>query len=99
MAHSGRMDDEEIRRVREAFEAEAVTGRLGPTDRFPEGRLTESDEGEIRIAVGVEKGKIVLHFGEPTMWVGMTPEQAVEIAGLMIQKARAVTKSPFTISL
>lgn len=95
MAHSGSMDDPVIRRIRE--ELEGV--RLGPTDQHPEGKLSPSDDGEIRIAVGVEKGKIVLHFGEPTMWIGMTPEQATEIAGLMIQKARALSRSPFTVQL
>lgn len=38
---------------------------LGATGEFPEGKLTEVDEGELKFAVGYMKGKVVIDFGTP----------------------------------
>lgn len=53
---------------------------LGPTGRFPEGKLVDHDAGEIQMRVGLKEGKIVMEFGTPTAWVGMTPAQASAMA-------------------
>lgn len=53
---------------------------LGPTNHFPDGPLNPTDEGEIKIAVGVEDGKVVIHFGKPVAWIGFNPQQARELA-------------------
>ena len=99
MAHHGKQDDAALRAMLESLETTDISDRLGPTDRFPEGKLSESDEGELQFAVGVEKGKVVIHFGEPTMWIGLTPQQAADLAASIIQKARTISGSPFTVSL
>jgi hypothetical protein len=75
---SRRMDEAGLAGERNANMASGGT-RSGYTMTGDEDE-SESDEGEIRIAVGVEKGKVVLHFGEPTMWIGMTPQQAADLA-------------------
>ena len=74
---------------------------LGATGEFPRGKLDESDEGEIRIAVSsnVESETVVLAFGKSIEWVGMTPQQAVEIAKCLIRHARQVTREPLTVEL
>ena len=67
---------------------------LGPTGQFPEGKLTDSDEGEIRIGITHMNGKVVIDFGKPTAWIGFTAEQADGIAELLkkhADKIRAVT--------
>lgn len=53
---------------------------LGATGQFPEGKLTETDEGEIRIAVGVHSGKVVVNFGKPVAWFALDSKQARELA-------------------
>jgi len=65
---------------------------LGATGKHPEGRLTPDDEGEIQFAVGHDKArrKIVLDFGTPVAWVGMTPAQAVDLAKCLKWHARNV---------
>lgn len=63
----------------------AFRGALGD---HPEGKLTKSDEGAIQFAVGVKDGKVVLDFGTPVAWVGMNPQQAADLASLMLSKAR-----------
>jgi hypothetical protein len=63
---------------------------LGPTGRFPDGKLTEADEGETRFQIGVVKGKVVLNFGGPTHALGFTPEQAIGLADLLRKHAKSL---------
>jgi len=65
----------------------ALKPQLGPTGRFPGGKLVDSDEGEIRLAVGTKGGKVVLDLGAPTAWVGFDPEQARDLAQLFVKHA------------
>ena len=61
--------------------------KVGPTGQFPEGKLNEDDEGEIRIAIGHQDGKVVIDFGKPVAWLGFTPSQARGIAETLINHA------------
>jgi hypothetical protein len=62
-------------------------GALGD---FPDGKLTKTDEGAIQFAVGEKDGKVVLDFGTPVIWVGMSPQQAADLASLILKRAREV---------
>lgn len=62
--------------------------RLGPTGRFPEGRFHQTDDGELAIAIGVSRRKVVVEFGTATKWIAFGPAQARELAGLLIENAR-----------
>jgi hypothetical protein len=62
--------------------------KLGATGQFPEGKITEEDEGEIRIAIGHQPGKVIMDFGEkPIKWIGFNPVQTRQIAILLIEHA------------
>ena len=61
---------------------------MGATGEFPDGKLTKSDDGALHFAVGHTDGKVVIDFGTPTAWVGMEPEQAVELAECLLSHAR-----------
>lgn len=61
--------------------------QLGPTGKFPDGKLTENDEGELLFAIGAIKGKVVLNFGTPIASAGFSPEQAKEIGQALIRRA------------
>lgn len=65
----------------------AKPGELGATGDFPEGKLTPTDEGEIKLRVGSAKGKVIVDFGTKVLWVGMTAAEAREFGELMIRKA------------
>ena len=65
---------------------------LGPTGQFPEGQLNPTDEGEIKIAIGVERDRIVIHFGKPISWIGFNPKQAREIAEMIRKQSYKVGK-------
>jgi len=55
---------------------------------YPNGRLNPSDEGALACMIGNENGKVVMQFASPTAWIGFTPEQAMDIAQLLITHAR-----------
>lgn len=99
MAHHGddtgafkTMREEMLRRLANAGSPAEMEQLLGPTGQFPEGKLNENDEGEIRIAVGHQNGKVVIDFGKPIAWIGFSAGQARELAGAIIQHAEQVEK-------
>lgn len=66
----------------------------------PDGKLTEQDEGAISMAVTAMGEKVVLAFGEPTAWMGMTGDQAAELGALLIKRAKeAGLTKPVTLEL
>lgn len=81
---------------RDALLKQHLNDNLGPTGKYPEGKISERDEGEIAFAVGVEQGKIALNFGKPIAFIAFTPEQAMEIARLIRNKAKRLLKSEFS---
>lgn len=80
---------------KEALLKQHLNDNLGATGKYPEGKLRDRDEGEIAFAVGAEQGKVVLNFGKPVAWIGFTPEQAMEIARLIRNKAKRMLRSEF----
>ena len=67
-----------------------MTTKLGPTGRFPQGKLNPTDEGELTFAVGVENGKVGIAFGAPVAWLAMEPDQALALAEDIIGYAMAI---------
>lgn len=63
---------------------------LGPTGEFPEGRLTEKDEGEITIMIATVKDKIIIEFGTPIVWIGMNRDQATAFGKMLVKKANKI---------
>lgn len=87
MHHSSERDEEMNRRMNQIPEP---LPQLGATGNFPQGKLTEHDEGEIRLAVGVSGGKVVINFGKPTAWIGMDAKQARQLAESLRQHSYKV---------
>lgn len=75
----------------------ALCTELGATGVFPEGKLSPDDEGGIQFAIGVRDGKVCLDFGKPVSWLGMNPEDALKLAGSLIEKARKAAKNQGSI--
>jgi hypothetical protein len=63
---------------------------LGATGKFPNGKLTDSDEGEIQFQIGSKDGTIIIDFGKPVAWLGVQKEQAIEIAKALCKHAGVV---------
>ena len=60
---------------------------FGATGTFPRGKLHESDEGALRMGVTVKNGTVILAFGTPVAWLGLTPQIARELAATLIERA------------
>lgn len=65
---------------------------IGKTGAYPDGKLNDDDEGEIRILCTNHKGKVVLDFGTSVVWLGFRPPQARSIAAALLKQAEAVEK-------
>lgn len=68
---------------------------------WSDGRIGPSDDGDVAFAVGPHPDKelVCVDFGKPVEWVAMQPQQAIELAQLLIKHARAIAKTPLKIQL
>lgn len=64
-----------------AVSVKANTGLvLGGTGTYSDGRIDETDEGDLRMAVGVREGVLCLDFGKAVSYLGFDPKTAKELA-------------------
>lgn len=75
--------------MRELLNTSSFRGAIGD---FPQGQLTKADEGAIQLAIGEKDGKVVIDFGTPVCWLGMTPQQAADFASTVLKRAREVAR-------
>jgi len=76
--HHGR--DNQSSEIVRAIQEMAKKKELGPTGDYPDGKLTEHDEGGIKIGVTVKDGKVILAFGGSVTWIGLDAKQARQLA-------------------
>lgn len=88
MHNEPQMSEEVLAAIREQI----PEAKLGPTGRFPDGKLTPQDEGELELAVGTLKGKVIMAFGTPIATLGMSPDQARGIARSLMKRATQIEK-------
>lgn len=98
MGHHGSQQDpaisEAIQEIMRGAKAKDDDLKLGATGRFPLGKITSSDEGEIKLAVGAKEGNVIIDFGTQVVWVGFTPTQARLIAESLIERADQLDPLP-----
>lgn len=73
---------------------EELMQQVGATGRFPDGRLTSTDQGEIGFAVTGYHGKVVVNFGKPVASLGMSVQQARDLALLLRKWANKIERTP-----
>lgn len=66
---------------------------FGATGKFPRGKLHESDEGELQLGVTVKQGTVIVAFGKPVAWLGLTPAIARDLAATLIERADEAAKA------
>lgn len=67
---------------------------------YPDGRMNEDDAGAIAMQIGTEQGRVVLRFPKPVAWVGMTGDEAMQLAqDLMRHARRAGITAPVVIRI
>jgi hypothetical protein len=64
------------------------------------GKINDEDHGALCVGVGKEDGCVKLTFPIDVKWATFPPDQAVELAILMIRRAKEIGLSkPFTLEL
>lgn len=99
MAHHSSKPDEEMSDFMKDMLQDLTPATLGPTGLFPEGKLTQEDEGEIMFSIFGKDGKVVIEFGSQVHWVGMTPPQAAAVAEALLKQARKQAKEPIRFNI
>jgi hypothetical protein len=63
--------------------------KFGKTGTFPKGQLNADDEGAIKIGIAYDPvDKVVrIDFGTPVTWLGLPPDEARELANILLKKA------------
>jgi hypothetical protein len=61
--------------------------RPGATGKFSDGKISPDDEGDLRFSLFIQHGRLILDFGKPVAWIGLTADQAKEIGERMIEAA------------
>jgi hypothetical protein len=67
-----------------------MKNELGSTGQFPDGKIDENDEGELRLSIEADSltNQIIIDFGEPVTWVSLSPEEAIDFAEFITKKAK-----------
>lgn len=76
----------------EIYDSLKQKSNFGPTGKFPEGKLTSNDEGELEFGVTEYNQKIVVNFGTPIASLGMSVNQARQLALSLRRYANLVEK-------
>jgi hypothetical protein len=67
-----------------------MNNKFGATGKFPRGSLGPHDEGGLQMGVAHdEHGNVIMNFGKPVAWIAFPPEQAIELAKLILHHAGA----------
>ena len=63
--------------------------QLGATGEFPRGKIDRLDEGQIKFAIAADHktDTVVINFGKKVVWLGMTADEAIDVANSLIAKA------------
>ena len=93
--HSSSDDDGTLSELMKNFEGVSYADArksFGATGMFPRGKLIPSDEGEVQFGVTHKDNKVVLDFGTPVVWVGMSPAEATDLASILKKHALLARK-------
>ncbi len=61
--------------------------------QYPDGKIHETDEGEVGVAIGIKDGNVIIMFPKPVAWLGLPPDAAMEFGRTVIKRARQVMDS------
>jgi hypothetical protein len=66
-----------------------IAEQLGPTRKFPRGKLTAHDEGEIKIGIAadVKNQTVIIDFGGQVTWIGFDFDQAMALSDSIRDRA------------
>lgn len=67
---------------------------------FPDGKLNPDDAGQLPFLIGVENERVVIQYPKLIAWLGMTPDEAIGMAELLVKHARKCgSKKPLQLHI
>lgn len=88
MAHHGDKQPPIPEGLAKLMQDEAERMKLGPTHSFPQGKIGDGDDGELRIGLArMASGGILLNLGRPVAWVGLDAASARDLGEKLIRMA------------
>jgi hypothetical protein len=60
------------------------------SEQYPNGKLSDDDEGASQMAVYNKQGRVLIRFPAPTNWIGMNTDQAFAFAAALVKHARRI---------
>ena len=74
--------------------------KLGKTGEFPEGKISDDDEGGIRIGIAADRDANVVRIdlGDPVAWLAWPPDPARQFAIAILRKAAELDGKITTIT-
>jgi len=82
---AGRLPSAVIHEIYDAVRILADEATLGATGKFPQGRLDEHDEGELKMMISHDDKLVRFDFGTPTAWIAMPKPQALTFAFTILE--------------
>lgn len=61
----------------------------GPTGEYPEGELSEDDEGELQLRVHHAQGNVVIEFGKSITWLALPHDEVPQFLQIIADHAEA----------
>lgn len=60
---------------------------------YPAGRVAADDEGVLACAIATDHahGRVRIDFGKPITWFSLMPDEAAQLAQMLIRKARELS--------
>ena len=59
-------------------------------------KIAPDDEGKITFAIYEANGHIIIDFGHAVKWIGLSPNDAINLANVLIKQARKINKKGLT---
>lgn len=69
--------------------------------QWPQGRISGADDGQLVYIIGPDPdGKnVIVQFPKPVAFIGLPPQEAIDLAQALIKHARAISTEPLRIVL
>jgi hypothetical protein len=84
------MPDQQADRLNDLITKNQKNLDLGATKKFTDGKLTDTDEGEIKFGITHAEDRVIMNFNTPVHWIGFTKEQAMEVAATLITHSNKI---------
>jgi len=57
-------------------------------EKYPRGKFSDDDEGALNVAITMKDKTLIIDFGKPVAWIGMSKDQAYLFARVIMEVTR-----------